>query len=88
MGLRGFRARRPSGRTIGVLASLAGSVLVRSYEQSERVYKAMVLRGYGRAPRLRDDFQTRPGDVIGLGCALLVAGGFVAAEIILRGFGG
>lgn len=29
------------------LASLLGHMLVRSYEQSERVYKAMVLRGYG-----------------------------------------
>jgi len=26
---------------------LAGNLLIRSYEQSERVYKAMRLRGYG-----------------------------------------
>jgi len=88
IGLRGFRARRPSGRALGVLASLAGSILVRSYEQSERIYKAMVLRGYGRAPRPRDEFQTHTCDAITLGGVLLVAAGFVVAEILLRGCGG
>jgi len=88
MGLRGFRARRLSGRALGVLASLAGTVLVRSYEQSERIYKAMVLRGYGCSPRPRDEFQARPWDMIALGGVLVVAAGFVAAEIFLRGFGG
>lgn len=88
MGLRGFRARRPSGRTLGVLASLAGSILVRSYEQSERIYKAMVLRGYGHALRPRDEFQTHPRDAIALGSILLVAACFVVAEILLRGCGG
>ena len=88
MGLRGFRARRPNGRTLGVLASLAGSILVRSYEQSERVYKAMVLRGYGQPTRSRDEFPVRPCDVIALVAALLVAVGFIAVEILLRGFGG
>jgi len=88
MGLRGFRARRLSGRTLGVLASLAGSILVRSYEQSERVYKAMVLRGYGRSPRLPDDDPVRSRDVIALCLALLVAAGFVATEILFRRFGG
>ncbi len=88
MGLRGFRAHCPGGRTLGTLASLAGSLLVRSYEQSERVYKAMMLRGYGRAPRLRHEFQARLRDVIALGGVLVVAAGFVAVEISLRGLGG
>jgi len=87
MALRGFRARRLNGRTLGVLASLAGSILVRSYEQSERVYKAMVLRGYGRSSRPRDDYQARSHDVIILGGVLILAAGFVVAEILLRGFG-
>jgi len=94
MGLRGFRARR-SGRgghkampLLGVLASLAGTILVRSYEQSERVYKAMVLRGYGHSPRPRDEFQACPRDVVGLGGVLVLAAGFVAAEIFFRRFGG
>jgi cobalt/nickel transport system permease protein len=88
MGLRGFRVRRLSGRALGVLASLAGTLLVHSYEQSERVYKAMVLRGYGRAARPRDEFEARPRDAALLGGVLLIAAGFAVAEIFLRGFGG
>jgi cobalt/nickel transport system permease protein len=84
MGLRGFQAHRLSGRALGALAALAGSVLVRSYEQSERVYKAMVLRGYGRAARPREEVAARPCDVTALGGALLVAAGFVVVEIGLR----
>jgi cobalt/nickel transport system permease protein len=87
MGLRGFRAHRLSGRILGALASLAGSVLVRSYEQSERVYKAMVLRGYGHAPRSREEVEAYPRDAVALGGILLVAAGFVVVEILLR-FGG
>jgi cobalt/nickel transport system permease protein len=88
MGLRGFRARRLGGRTLSVLASLAGSILVRSYEQSERVYKAMVLRGYGRSPRAQEAFEAESRDAIALCIALLVAAGFIAAEILFRRFGG
>ena len=87
MGLRGFRARRPNRRTLGVLASLAGSLLVRSYERSERVYKAMVLRGFGArvrpALRSRDRAQAHVRDYLALGGALLVAASFLAAQILL-----
>ena len=45
MRLRGFQ---PSNRkSWQQLAAVTGTLLVRSYEQSERVYKAMRLRGYG-----------------------------------------
>jgi cobalt/nickel transport system permease protein len=88
MGLRGFRARRLGGRTLSVLASLAGSILVRSYEQSERVYKAMVLRGYGRSSRVQEAVEAESHDAIALCATLLVAAGFVAAEILFRRFGG
>lgn len=98
--LRGFRGRRV--RSMGILASLVGSILVRSYEQTDRVYKAMILRGYGQSlhspaqshfrgqvrPHLGDEFQTRPGDIAGLVAVLLVAVGFVFAEMWLRQLGG
>jgi len=45
MRLRGFRGRNL--KSLATYASLAGTILVRSYEQSDRVYKAMILRGYG-----------------------------------------
>ncbi len=91
MQVRGFRPRRPNRRTLGTLAALAGSLLVRSYEQSERVYKAMVLRGYGQETRprasVRANFSTRPQDALWLGGVLLLALALVAAEMWLRGYG-
>ena len=88
MGLRGFRLRRPDGRALITLSSLAGSVLVRSYERSERVHKAMLLRGYGQASPRRWDSKVSIRDVIALAAVLFVAAGLVATELLLRGFGG
>jgi cobalt/nickel transport system permease protein len=45
--LRGFENKKLSDRNLKVLAGLTGTLLVRSYEKSQRVYQAMVLRGYG-----------------------------------------
>jgi cobalt/nickel transport system permease protein len=99
MRLRGFgtsdRKKRlpfmPDLRELRLLASLAGTLLVRSYEQSERIYKAMRLRGYGS-----EKFKVHPvyagptsspatlktWSGIGLVCTLLVATGLVVAEIL------
>lgn len=54
MKLRGFDAHRLSRRNASRLASLMGSLLVRSYEQSQQVYQAMILRGYGYGLRRQD----------------------------------
>lgn len=52
MRLRGFGHKRQrwlriNRQTMEQLAMLAGNLLIRSYEQSDRVYRAMRLRGYG-----------------------------------------
>ncbi|MUL39465.1 cobalt ECF transporter T component CbiQ [Gloeocapsopsis dulcis] len=84
MRLRGFRANKLSRRNLTVLASLAGSLLVQSYEQSQQVYQAMILRGYGCVPqRRRQQFKTHASDLIALLVTCFVAFGFVIAEIIL-----
>ncbi len=104
MRLRGFRHQAGSqgwfsvnGRDLYCLATLSGTLLIRSYEQSERVYKAMRLRGYGSpaaaAPLKLDpspdpDPETRsthrdPFDLRALMATLLLAVGFIAAEILL-----
>ena len=89
MGLRGFKAHRLRRSALGTLASLIGSLLVRSYERSERVYQAMTLRGYGRSPRrATDEFEAHPRDLIALGGLLLLAITFAAGEITLRRLGG
>ena len=85
MRLRGFQAGRLSGRGARALAALAGTLLVRSYEQSERVYQAMVLRGYGQpVARPADEFVTTGRDWAALTAVLLLALGFVTAEVWLR----
>lgn len=82
MRLRGFRGRRNS---MGTLASLAGTILVRSYEQSDRVFKAMIMRGYGQSASYLEDFQPsyRRG-LAGLVVSVLVATAFVAAQLLLK----
>ena len=72
-------------RGIGNLAALAGSLLVRSYERSDRVYRAMILRGYGQAGgRAGDEFRAGRSDALLLAGMLLTAGCFVAAQALLR----
>ena len=83
MRLRGFHGRRLSLHGIGVLAWLGGSVLVRSYERSEWVYKAMITRGYGHAKPTKGEFQASYADVFALGVALLLTAGFVVGEVLI-----
>ena len=82
MKLRGFRSCRPG--SLGTYASLAGSLLVRSFEQSEQVYKAMILRGYSQPTSYHNEFQSNSRDIVALLVVLSVAVGFIVAEIFLR----
>ncbi|MEW6064496.1 MAG: cobalt ECF transporter T component CbiQ [Bacillota bacterium] len=82
MRLRGFRDRHPGN--LGILASLVGTILVRSYERSDRVFKAMILRGYGQPVSFRDEFQANSRDLAGLIIVILMAAGFIVAEIFLH----
>lgn len=47
MKLRGFQPQGLNRRNLEVFAQLTGSILIRSYERSLRIYQAMILRGYG-----------------------------------------
>ena len=82
--LRGFNARRFSPRGFSTLAWLGGSILVRSYERSDWVYKAMIMRGYGHSTDIsQSDFKSRPRDILGLGLVILTAIGFVTAQELI-----
>ena len=83
MRLRGLQVRRFSLYTLRTLAWLGGSILVRSYERADRVYKAMILRGYGHAGRSQYDLRASSRDLIALGVILMVAGGFIAGDILV-----
>lgn len=52
MRLRGFQDHRFSWHGIQTFVFLIGTLFVRSYEQSERIYKAMRLRGYSNREKI------------------------------------
>jgi cobalt/nickel transport system permease protein len=84
MKLRGFRQRTLSPGGLKTFAWLSGSLLVRSYERSEWVYKAMILRGYGQSSsRPQGEFQAHPVDGFILGAVVIIAAALVTADILL-----
>ncbi|WOD41209.1 cobalt ECF transporter T component CbiQ [Nodosilinea sp. E11] len=93
MRLRGFGHKRQgwlrvNRQTMQQLAMLAGNLLIRSYEQSDRVYRAMRLRGYGYGAKSVEGQSAVTQPCIlswGLtGIVLAAAIGLVIAEGILR----
>ncbi|MEL7068474.1 MAG: cobalt ECF transporter T component CbiQ [Cyanobacteria bacterium J06581_3] len=87
MRLRGFGHRkgwlRVEGKTLSQLAGLLGTLLIRSYERSEKIYKAMQLRGYGRL-KASQLVTRQPVDRISVlltGLCAIIATAFVIAEI-------
>ncbi|NJK81726.1 MAG: cobalt ECF transporter T component CbiQ, partial [Chloroflexaceae bacterium] len=64
--LRGMQTRRLDGRTLPTVAALTGSMLVQSFERSERVYHAMRVRGYGQAVAPPTNPPIHPADWLGL----------------------
>jgi cobalt/nickel transport system permease protein len=78
--LRGFDGSRFSRRNLHTLAALIGSLLVRSYEQADQVYKAMILRGYGAEHGVSREFRTGAVDMALCGAAVAMAVIFMAAQ--------
>jgi cobalt/nickel transport system permease protein len=83
MRLRGFRQHSFSPGGLKTFAWLSGSLLVRSYERSEWVYKAMILRGYGQPTRPQEEFQAHPEDGLILGAVILIVAALVVGDILL-----
>jgi cobalt/nickel transport system permease protein len=91
MQLRGLGQNSEKGwrmkwRSLQRLALLIGNLLLRSYEQSERVYKAMALRGYGQGMVSQKNPRAlmAPREGLGLTVAVMaIAVGFLIAEVVL-----
>lgn len=80
--MRGFRPNF-SLASLNTLTSLLGHMIVRSYEQSERVYKAMVLRGYGTLqPQKINTFAANQADIFKLIVTVAVAILFWVAQYL------
>lgn len=81
--LRGFQPRKITRRNLQVYAALAGSLLVRSYQQAEEVYKAMQLRGYGTSIQEKEQFSLDRYSLVALTLSLTIAISFVSLEIFV-----
>jgi cobalt/nickel transport system permease protein len=81
--VRGFRNRANlhSYRTIG---QVAGTLLVRSHERSERVAQAMKSRGFDGEFRTLVDFRTTAGDVLGFAAIVSFAAGLIVWDLFAR----
>lgn len=76
MRLRGHKNKAWSLQTIKTSAWLAGSLLVRSYERADGVYKAMRLRGYGQENATVHQKPLTATDWIFFAVIILIAIGF------------
>ena len=87
MRLRGYRKRGLSINGLVTLASLTGTLLIRGFEQSERVFRAMRLRGYGTSVSSQDNRTIKISrfdillTVVVISASVLI----VSAELLLRG---
>ncbi|MEO0352614.1 MAG: cobalt ECF transporter T component CbiQ [Cyanobacteria bacterium P01_A01_bin.15] len=81
MRLRGFHPRG-NAQSWQQLAAVTGTLLVCSYEQSERVYKAMRLRGYGNARSVSSQLRGwgHPLDVAAVGLCATIALTLIALQ--------
>ena len=84
MKLRGFRLKKFNDRNLNTVASLIGTLLVRSYDRSVLVYQAMILRGYG-SQKLYFNNKNKGDKISYFACVitLIIALSFIAAEFLI-----
>jgi cobalt/nickel transport system permease protein len=83
MKLRGHAERVFSWKNMQTMAWLTGSLILRSYERSQYVYRAMRLRGYGHIDARPDEFRAAPMDIVALILTLATAALLVLLELRL-----
>jgi cobalt/nickel transport system permease protein len=83
MTLRGFDHHRLNRRNLNKIAGLVGTLLVRSYEQSQRIYQAMILRGYGHSVVNHRYHSSHPRSLIGAILAIAIAVFLLVAQFSL-----
>ena len=90
MKLRGFQPHSFDRRNLKIFAQLTGSILVRSYDRSLRIYQAMILRGYGSKAiykkRINFTFkQENKYSLLATVLAMTIAAFLVILQVILPG---
>jgi cobalt/nickel transport system permease protein len=90
MKLRGFQPKGFNRRNLRIFAQLTGSILVRSYERSLRIYQAMILRGYGNPSiKKRDRINIKKDELRSLLAtfvAVITGALLITLEVILPSF--
>jgi cobalt/nickel transport system permease protein len=83
--LRGFKPHQFSRKNLQIYAALTGSLLIRSYQQSQQVYKAMKLRGYGNLSQPQTQKKVTPDSysAIALFITLLIAISLIGIQLFL-----
>jgi cobalt/nickel transport system permease protein len=83
--LKGFHPHNLSRRNLKIIASLMGSLLVRSYDDSKLVYQAMILRGYGHQPLTQKNYRTpiAYSDWLACGFVFLISSSLIIAQTFL-----
>ena len=92
MKLRGFQSKGFTKRNLQVFSQLTGSILIRSYDRSLRIYQAMILRGYGsEAPHKKKPIKERMIvrdrlSIVATLMAIITGIGLITLEVVLPSF--
>ncbi|MBA7550739.1 hypothetical protein ES705_43262 [subsurface metagenome] len=83
MKIRGFKPKT-NIHTYRTFAYLAGMLLIRSYDRSERIYRAMICRGFHGEFYLFDHFEIDIKDIIFLSFMIILLTGIIWLEWITK----
>jgi cobalt/nickel transport system permease protein len=81
MSARGF-VKKPDGRTLRVVGNFVGTLLVRSFERTERIYKAMLSKGYQGEFHTLVTFEAHGHDWGKAAVVLAAAGALFGADVM------
>jgi cobalt/nickel transport system permease protein len=81
MAARGF-VKRADRRTLHVIGNFIGTLLIRSFERTERIYKAMLSKGYQGKFHSLVSFAADGTDWLKAAAALLVAAMLFGADVL------
>ncbi len=80
MKARGF-IKKPDRATLTILGNFVGTLLVRSFERTERIYKAMLSKGYQGELHSLVVFQSNVADVQKMGVTLIITALLIGLDL-------
>lgn len=83
MVLRGFSGQRTGIKTLKTMSWLIGSLVVRGVERSDRIYRAMRVRGYGNLSPGSHGFKATKLDILIFSAVIMLAALLVGLELHL-----